>query len=394
MKYGFWNDLSMQLFDPGASSWIQALPVGSYEHPVYGRLDFTPDKIQRFAASVNSKVRGIDPDIDYDHKDKSGKAAGWVRAADVRDDGLYIQVDWTQAAADAIKAGEYRYFSPEFDDEWTDAQGTKHTDVLFGGALTNRPFLKNLLPVNLSEITAQQPQGGKLDPKQLRVTLKLSESASDADVLAAIKKLADAEPSSGSSMTHTHPPTMADGAHSHGATPACGPDGTMMTEEALAKMLAENPLLRQLMEGQETLRKQLAESQRQHALSETRHRLSSLQASQNGRKYVLPPSVVDAIAEGSVLGDPVKMSEAFVQGLEQLTKVGFVELGERGRMGSRTEKDATTTLAEQIIQTQVAHFKATGKQLAYADAARRVVHRSPDLYLEYRQDAYAGKEDN
>jgi phage I-like protein len=125
-RYGYWVDMnSAQL---GEASWIQALPVGKFEHPVYGQMDFTPDRIKKFAASVKSKVRGIELDIDYDHKAQDGKAAGWVKDADVRPDGLYLQVDWTSRAAEAIRAGEYRYFSPEFDDEWTDASGGKHTE--------------------------------------------------------------------------------------------------------------------------------------------------------------------------------------------------------------------------------------------------------------------------
>ncbi len=373
MKYGFWNDLSKRLFDASASSWIHALPVGKYEHPVYGSLDFTPDKIQAFAQSVTSKVRGIDPDIDYDHKEQGGKAAGWVKNAEVRNDGLYLQVDWTEPAAQAIKNGEYRYFSPEFDDEWTDAQGNKHENVLFGGALTNRPFLKDLLPVNLSEITTKQPQGGKLDPKMLRIALKLSETATDDEVIAAITKLSE---SSAGPKSQSGPPV-----------------DSGLNPDALTKMLGDLPVFKKLQESLDTAQKQLAESERQRQLSDTRHKLSSLQTSQGGRKYVLPPAVVDSISEGTVTGDPVKMSEAFLKGLEALTRTGFVELGERGRQGPRTEKDATQQLAEQVATVRANHFKATGKTLSYTDAVRATVRNSPELYEEYRQDSYAGKED-
>jgi phage I-like protein len=373
VKYGYWNDISKQLFDPGASSWIHALPVGSYEHPTYGKLEFTPEKIKNFAQSVASKVRGIDPDIDYDHKDKDGKAAGWVKAAEARADGLYLQVDWTEPAAQAIKAGEYRYFSPEFDDSWTDAQGNVHTDVLFGGALTNRPFLKDLLPVNLSEIATTKTQGGKLDLKALRAALQLAESVSDEDVLAA-------------TLTRLAAPTP---------VPTLAPTPVALSEEdKLAKLLAESPTFKLLQEQQKQLSEQLAESERQRALSETRHRLSSLTATNGGRKFVLPPAVIDSVAEGTVSGDPVKMSEAFLQGLEALTKVGFVELGERGRTSNNSgEKDATQQLAETVAAAQAQHFKTTGKQLSYSDAVRYVGRVAPELYLEHRENSYAGKEE-
>jgi hypothetical protein len=44
----------------------------------------------------------------------TAKAAGWIKELQVRDDGIFGRVEWTEAAAAAIKAGEYRYLSPVF----------------------------------------------------------------------------------------------------------------------------------------------------------------------------------------------------------------------------------------------------------------------------------------
>ncbi len=66
----FLVDLSTLKFDEiteGVASWIMAMPIGKYNHPMYGKIDITPERIQRFAANVNGGVRGIDLDIDYDH---------------------------------------------------------------------------------------------------------------------------------------------------------------------------------------------------------------------------------------------------------------------------------------------------------------------------------------
>src|ERR1700743_791798 len=113
-------------------------------------MKFDQEKIQQFADGVNTKVRGIDLDVDYDHKGKTDKAAGWVKEAKVASDGLRLRVEWTPEGAKAVKDKEYRYFSPEFKDTWKDARGVEHKNVLFGGALTNRPYLKDLIPVTLS----------------------------------------------------------------------------------------------------------------------------------------------------------------------------------------------------------------------------------------------------
>jgi hypothetical protein len=138
--------VSTKTFDEDDPSWIHALALGKFNHPTHGEIEITPERVERFADNVNNRVRGIDIDIDYDHKAKDTAAAGWVRAAQSRDDGLWLQVDWTDRAKAAIKSKEYRYFSPEYRDEWNE-----HKDVLFGGGLTNRPFLKDLVPLNLSE---------------------------------------------------------------------------------------------------------------------------------------------------------------------------------------------------------------------------------------------------
>lgn len=133
--------------------WIHAAPIGTYQHPVYGEIKLDNDKVIRMARNINTGVRGQDLDIDYEHKKRDGKAAGWVKKAQARENGLWLQVDWTDPAKQAIQNKEYRYFSPELADAWQHPQsGETYKDVVLGGALTNRPFLKGILPINLSEV--------------------------------------------------------------------------------------------------------------------------------------------------------------------------------------------------------------------------------------------------
>jgi phage I-like protein len=142
-------------------TWLHAMPVGEYSHPVWGKIPFTPERLFRFADNVKNRVRGIDPDIDYDHKQdpaKGNKAAGWIKGAEARGDGLWIDVEFTNEAIRAINEKEYKYLSPEFKDEWAhERTGQKYKDVLFGAALTNRPFLKDLLPITMAEIGPLEP---------------------------------------------------------------------------------------------------------------------------------------------------------------------------------------------------------------------------------------------
>jgi phage I-like protein len=159
--------------------WIQAAPYGSYSTATTD-YTITPEKATRMVENFNNNVRGHDIALDYDHRvdvSKGNKASGWVRGMETRDDGLYWLVAWTPQASGEIRAGEWKYFSAEWIDEWEHpGTHTKHKDVALGGGLTNRPMHKGRLPINASEIvletdmgdepTAQKPDGMEATPNQ------------------------------------------------------------------------------------------------------------------------------------------------------------------------------------------------------------------------------------
>jgi phage I-like protein len=197
-------DISGMEFEEDSARWIHLLPYDTINHPEFGELDFNQERINRFHENAEKNVRGVQLDIDYEHKQgvDGGRAAGWILRTEVRDNGLWGLVEFTKKAASEIKDKVWKYFSPEFDWEWEDGKGNTFKDVLYGGALTNRPFLKTLVPINLSEhwtdeLTEQYgkdaPEREKevngLDPKELRKLIGLSEDASDDAVKAKIKEL-------------------------------------------------------------------------------------------------------------------------------------------------------------------------------------------------------------
>lgn len=90
-------------------------------------------------------VAGTEVMVDYDHQSFFGvqpgvggtaPAAGWFKAFEVRDDGIYGQVEWTAAAAARISAQEYRYLSPLFN-TFKDGRVNRIDNV----ALINQPAL-------------------------------------------------------------------------------------------------------------------------------------------------------------------------------------------------------------------------------------------------------------
>ncbi|RMF79367.1 MAG: hypothetical protein D6744_09210 [Planctomycetota bacterium] len=114
-----------------------------------GDFEFTPRHAQSAKQWFDRLGRKLA--IDYEHQsfdefnaraDGLRPAAGWIGGLEVRDDGLWaIDVTWTERAADLLRSGEYRYFSPVI--YWTDADCS---DVAALGpvALTNDPAMRGV----------------------------------------------------------------------------------------------------------------------------------------------------------------------------------------------------------------------------------------------------------
>lgn len=157
-----WRDVDLarvKLLADGADgmkrSWIMLMPQGEFEHPQYGKLSFSRKKLEEFKANFDSRVRKIDIALDQDHD--GGKATGWLEQLQLRDGGLWGLVRWTSLGEQLLKDQIYRYFSPEFGDFTDPESGKKFSNVIIGGALTNRPFLKSMPAVQLAEKVSRKP---------------------------------------------------------------------------------------------------------------------------------------------------------------------------------------------------------------------------------------------
>jgi phage I-like protein len=382
--FGWWVDLTgATLSDTGggaASTWVHALPFGTYQHPLHGEMHFDAAKLTALATSVKSNVRGIDPDIDYDHKAdpaKGHQAAGWVKDAEVRENGLFLKVDFTSTAAGEVKDKKYRYFSAEFVDEWTDPTGVKHQDVLLGGGLTNRPYMKNLLPVNLSELRFDEPpqkqEENEVDGKKLRVSLGLAETATDDEVFAKLGEMATTVTTLSAEKTKLEdelkqfkepPPTL---------------------DPELKKLVEASPAMKKLVETLEA--QQLANQELTTALrlAETDKLLGEIQT---GTTYALSPVVKDELKALMLKASPTAAKE-LAEFMGKITSgTGLVDLSEKGFSGRRAGdvSDANIKLGEAVRQLMEAD-----KNLTYADAVEHVSAKNPTLFAEYREAAYSFK---
>ena len=350
----------------GNTTWIHALPFGQYKHPLYGVIDASLDKINGLADSVKKKVRGIDPSINVNHDNESPDgAAAWVKDAQVRSNGLWLFVDFVKDAAEKVKEKKFKYFSLEFADEWEDAQGNKFNDVVVGGALTNRPFMKNLVPINLSEsvidnafdlvsgITGKSTEslkGDTMKPEELQaiidgVTAKLSEQI-------APKK---------------NEPSKTD-------------VGKLEELEEFKKLAESNPVAKSLLAHFEFQAQAIADSNKRMRETLVDSKLSEFDNS----KLVLTPAAKE-LAREIMLAVPDEVSSKFYEFMESVrTSSNFmVELGERSGASVRRGTSSADKSATQIFSERV-NEKMLNEKMDFLDAADKVAAEDPALYEAYR----------
>jgi len=108
------------------------------------------------AVGKDFEARGLDRVIDFEHQNDTPAArlngpvpaAGWIKALQVRADGLWGRVEWTARAAQMIAAKKYRFLSPVIFHH----RDTRETMRLKGASLVHSP---NLV---LTALNSQEPQ--------------------------------------------------------------------------------------------------------------------------------------------------------------------------------------------------------------------------------------------
>jgi Mu-like prophage I protein len=141
--------------------WIQAFPYGSWDHPMYGMSYFAKWNAENMAMNFHDKVHGTELlATDYEHgldPAKGNKASGTILDMEPREDGMWWFVEFTPQATKEIQDGEWTYFSPEYHDAWENPMDqTIYADVARGGALTIKPWIKGMMPLNFSELLVEK----------------------------------------------------------------------------------------------------------------------------------------------------------------------------------------------------------------------------------------------
>jgi len=139
--------------------WFQVIPgPGKWKHPNYGEITITEKVLKEFVKNFKSGVYQEHIPIDAEHETKLSGACGYYKDIKVGgpkgEDGLWAQAEWNERGTKLLEEERYKYFSPEWYEEWTDPATSKtYHHLLVGGALTTRPFFKDgsLKPLVASE---------------------------------------------------------------------------------------------------------------------------------------------------------------------------------------------------------------------------------------------------
>lgn len=146
---------------------IQVLKRGKFRHPWFGILNFDDTFFDNVIKNFESGVPQAEIAFDFRHNPDWG-AAAWINKLSKSDAGLMATVDLTARGRQSVKDREFRFFSIEYTDDYVEYRFSQEPDettgemkdveskvshgpTVLGGGLTNRPFIKGMLPVSLSE---------------------------------------------------------------------------------------------------------------------------------------------------------------------------------------------------------------------------------------------------
>uniref|UniRef100_A0A7C1NYP6 Mu-like prophage I protein n=1 Tax=Agrobacterium albertimagni TaxID=147266 RepID=A0A7C1NYP6_9HYPH len=171
--------IAIHAADATAPEWLHMLPAGQFSG-MDGRGPYLAPDLEALIAIFNSEGRKLPVDENHaiDLAAKAGNPAparGWIVELQAREDGLWGRVEWTEEGQRLVVGKAYGYLSPVF---LHTPQKPYRIGKVLRVALTNDP--------NLNFLTALHQREESEMLEQLRKALGLPETATEADVLAAV----------------------------------------------------------------------------------------------------------------------------------------------------------------------------------------------------------------
>jgi len=140
---------------------ILLVPKGSFRHSE-GVQVIDINTLERIYKSAINEGRDIP--IDFGHESfikATAEAAGWgvLRSLEVKQDGIWGMIDWTEGAEEQVRKRMFRYLSPVFTfNPSLSVDGKLHIERLVSLGLTNQPNITAMRP-----LFNQHPMEEKMD---------------------------------------------------------------------------------------------------------------------------------------------------------------------------------------------------------------------------------------
>ena len=174
---------------------IQILRAGKFFHE--GReIEVGQEDLENMVKNFSENVRGIDLMIDFSHNSE-GEAAGWIRKLKLSEDKkeLWAEVEWTPTGQKSLDNKAFKYISADFSFAYKDNETLKnYGPTLFGAGLTNRPVVKSMEPIVLSEnkpINLNKDNFMYGDAKEMEEKEKMQEEEREMSLEDAMKLIKD-----------------------------------------------------------------------------------------------------------------------------------------------------------------------------------------------------------
>lgn len=391
----------------GNKKWIKKYPFSTWTHPLFTDTTITPVIGQKMVDNFHQKVFG-DKDlvVDYDHgKDpaKGGKAAGWIRDMELRADGVYELVEFTDVAKKEILDGEWRYYSGSHFDTWTHPQrNVTYEFVPNGGGLTNKPYVRDgILPLNFSDVFVERN-----DPN-----VAVSSEVDMPDVTDEHAGQEHADPGEEERLDERNDDDAADSG-SRRDTPPVEPEDSVDTQlrtllgldpdadivKAVSDMNAEVTPLREAAKAHseaKAFNEMYPEQAKKLELLEARDKETRakefsesfktlLDTDGNPTDHAFPAVVTDKLAEvHKRFSDGVGGINDLTEVIELIGKTGFVPMGEKGSSGTGDTYEQQNADPAKAFSEKVLEIKENDK-VDHATAISLAAERHPALFAGYR----------
>lgn len=360
--------------------WVQAWRYSKWDHPVYGTVEVTPAVVDQMKEHLDNNTYGQDILVNYDHgndSSKGNKAAGKVLDIEAREDGGWYKLEFTPTALKEIEDGEWRYISPEYSD-WMDAEnGETFENVPVGLAITNRPFFKNMAPINFSELYSEVKQQEededmnellKKFAELLGVTLK-----DDTTEEEAIKLFGEAI----TELKETDTDDDDSGNGDEGEGEGEGTEAEKAFAEAYPEQAAELANLRKM---------RIANDARNFA-----EQFSTIKVKEGEKEITKGLSTA---AKDKLIDIHLKFSEGtaspedVAEVVKSVVSSGVIEFGERGSSRSSDEtptnsRDAATKLRDRA--KQLIEEAGGSSKMSFGDALAKASEENPELAAAYNE---------